>query len=177
MGLSSSGIQFKPKKNRISSPAECIPTAGYRPPTGIYTDDLYKYDDFHFHGLSNPVRIYRKRINEWMNVAPNWNIKQCTKPQKLPSLTKHMTSNMIFLPILLLQCCYSPNFALAPSMHCLQHSLSLVLVFEACVPSNMMPSSLTPSSHLSLGFPTLLLLWIICCSTSFAIICSTIPII
>ena len=88
-----------------------------------------------------------------------------------------MTSNMTFLQILFLQWCYSPNIALAPSMHCLQDFLFLALFFEACVPSNMMTSSLTPSSHLSLGFPTLLLLLIICCRTSFAIQCSIILII
>ena len=55
MRLSSSGIQFNPKNNRTSSPTECIPTAGYRPPTGSDTD-----------------------------VVPNWNIIQHTTAQKLP---------------------------------------------------------------------------------------------
>jgi len=96
---------------------------------------------------------------------------------KTTFITKYMTSNMIFLQILILQWCYIPNFALVPLMHCLQDSLSLASVFEASVPSNMMPSSLTPSSHLLLSFPTLLFLWIICCRTSFAIRCSTIFII
>jgi hypothetical protein len=37
-------------------------------------------------------------------------------------------------------------------MRCLQDSLSLCLVFQARVPSNMTSSSLTPSSHRFLGF-------------------------
>jgi hypothetical protein len=40
-------------------------------------------------------------------------------------------------------------------MRCLQDSLSLALVFQARVPSNTTASSLTPSSHLFLGFPIL----------------------
>ena len=145
MRLSSSGIQFKPKSH-TSSPTECIPTAGYRSPNGSDTD-----------------------------VVRNWNIIQHTTAQKLASLTKYMTSNMNLLQNLRLQWCYSTNIPLAPSMHCLQDSLPLAAVFEVCVPSNKMPSHLTPSSQLSLGFPTLLLLWIICCSTPFATQFPTIP--
>jgi hypothetical protein len=60
--------------------------------------------------------------------------------------------------LLLLEWCYSPNRALASSVFCLQNSLSVALVFQASVPSKAMKSSLTPSSHLFLGFPTILLL-------------------
>ena len=56
------------------------------------------------------------------------------------------------------------------SLHTLPPGISNIgLIFEACVPSNMMPSSLALSSQLSLGFPTLFLLRIICCRISFGI--------
>jgi hypothetical protein len=47
-------------------------------------------------------------------------------------------------------------------MHCLQDSLSLALVFQAHMPSNMTASSLSPSSHRFMGFLTPLLQWSVC---------------
>ena len=62
----------------------------------------------------------------------------------------------------------------ASSIHCLQNSVSLALVFRARMPSNMTASSLTPSSHRFLGISIRTLQLISYCRAFFCIRCSSI---
>ena len=63
----------------------------------------------------------------------------------------------------------SHNQSLASSVRCLQDSISVAFIFQCHVPRNATASSITPSSHLLLDFPKLLLMWNICYSAWFCI--------
>lgn len=117
----------------------------------------------------NPTTTATPYISIFIWNASNRKVTGCAKNNMLKTKWEYITNDSR-----LLQWHYILNQALAFSIHCPQDSLRLVLVFQAHVASNVMGSSLTPSSHLFQCFFTLLLLWIVRCRVLVGIRCSSI---